>query len=363
MIYDITLEVVDSTTSTTHAGAAVSIEVVQVVGQVITGDGGGITDGDKGDITVSASGTTWTIDANAVTSEKIAANAVTTAKIADANVTTEKLADRSVTVAKLFQVGHEKIIGRHGAGAGDAQEIGIDGGLEFHGANIRRAALTGDVTASAGSNVLTITPTANPAWVTSLAWTKLTDVPSTFTPSSHTHPLSELTQSGATTGQVAQWNGTAWVPTTAGSSVMKPRWNSSTSSGSTTTVIPLDNTIPQITEGGQVITLAAVTPASAANTIEVTVSMIISASTVGTFTVALFRDSVANALAATCQSLSSGFSNITTARFLIPSWSGARDLSIRVGPQSGTLFWNRITSGDVFGGVAQTTISAKELEA
>jgi hypothetical protein len=31
---------------------------------------------------------------------------------------------------------------------------------------------------------------------------------------SHTHPLSALTQSGATTGQVPQWNGTAWVPAT-----------------------------------------------------------------------------------------------------------------------------------------------------
>jgi len=29
---------------------------------------------------------------------------------------------------------------------------------------------------------------------------------------SHTHPLSQLTQSSATTGQVATWNGTAWVP-------------------------------------------------------------------------------------------------------------------------------------------------------
>jgi hypothetical protein len=31
---------------------------------------------------------------------------------------------------------------------------------------------------------------------------------------SHTHPLSALTQSGASTGQVATWNGTAWVPQT-----------------------------------------------------------------------------------------------------------------------------------------------------
>jgi hypothetical protein len=31
---------------------------------------------------------------------------------------------------------------------------------------------------------------------------------------SHTHPLSQLTQSSATPGQVATWNGTAWVPQT-----------------------------------------------------------------------------------------------------------------------------------------------------
>ena len=55
---------------------------------------------------------------------------------------------------------------------------------------------------------------ANPGFITSLAWSKLTGVPSTFTPSTHTHALSDLTQSGATTGQVPQWNGTAWAPAT-----------------------------------------------------------------------------------------------------------------------------------------------------
>jgi hypothetical protein len=36
-----------------------------------------------------------------------------------------------------------------------------------------------------------------------------------FAAASHTHALSSLTQSGATTGQVAAWNGTAWTPATA----------------------------------------------------------------------------------------------------------------------------------------------------
>lgn len=30
----------------------------------------------------------------------------------------------------------------------------------------------------------------------------------------HTHPLSNLTQSGATLNQMPQWNGSAWVPAT-----------------------------------------------------------------------------------------------------------------------------------------------------
>lgn len=45
------------------------------------GGGGGISDGDKGDITVSASGATWTIDANAITTAKINDAAVTMAKL------------------------------------------------------------------------------------------------------------------------------------------------------------------------------------------------------------------------------------------------------------------------------------------
>jgi hypothetical protein len=73
------------------------------------------------------------------------------------------------------------------------------------------------------------------------SWNDLTDKPSTFPPAththaiadtsglqtaldgkaatSHTHPLSALTQSSATTGQVATFNGTAWVPQSPSSGV------------------------------------------------------------------------------------------------------------------------------------------------
>lgn len=47
-----------------------------------------------------------------------------------------------------------------------------------------------------------------------LTWANITGKPSTFAPSAHTHALSDVSQSGATTGQVPKWNGTTWVPDT-----------------------------------------------------------------------------------------------------------------------------------------------------
>ncbi len=52
--------------------------------------GGGVTDGDKGDITVSGGGVTWTIDALAVDTGKMAADAVTNAKLANVATATIK---------------------------------------------------------------------------------------------------------------------------------------------------------------------------------------------------------------------------------------------------------------------------------
>ena len=103
-------------------------------------------DGDKGDITVTASGATWTLDTNTVGEQNIK----------DAAVSTSKIADNAVTFAKLEDIPANHLIGRHTAGNGDPQSINIDGGLELNGANIRRSALTGDVTASAGDNATTI---------------------------------------------------------------------------------------------------------------------------------------------------------------------------------------------------------------
>ncbi len=66
----------------------------------ITG-GGGIDDGDKGDITVSNSGATFTIDDGAVSTDKIAATAVTSAKMATNAVGAGALQENAVETAKI----------------------------------------------------------------------------------------------------------------------------------------------------------------------------------------------------------------------------------------------------------------------
>lgn len=78
---------------------------------------------------------------------------------AGSNATT--IANDAVTFGKLQNIATDTLIGRDTASTGDPEAISVGGGLEFTGAGgIQRSALTGDVTASAGSGATTIAANA-----------------------------------------------------------------------------------------------------------------------------------------------------------------------------------------------------------
>lgn len=72
-------------------------------------------------------------------------------------VATAGIANDAVTFAKMQNIATDSLIGRDTASTGDPENILLNSTLEMDGSgNLRRAALTGDVSASAGSNTTAI---------------------------------------------------------------------------------------------------------------------------------------------------------------------------------------------------------------
>jgi hypothetical protein len=131
-----------------------------------------------------------------------------------------------------------------------------------------------------------------------------------------------------------------------------------------TTIIPPDDTIPQNTEGTEILT-ATITPRFATSTILVKFDGQASASVVVGIGAALFRDAGVNALAA--RNETSDIANYQRGLSIVymdsPATTSATTYRIRVGPSAAaTVRLNGNTVSRFFGGASRATLVLQEIK-
>lgn len=130
-----------------------------------------------------------------------------------------------------------------------------------------------------------------------------------------------------------------------------------------TTAIPLDNSLPQNTEGDQYLSLS-ITPKSATSTLIIDICINVSSSALDNPVVALFQDSTANAIGAWVAQVSdAGACDVVRAqRTLTSGTTSSTTFKVRVGTTSGsTITVNGISGSALFGGVFWSSIVIREV--
>lgn len=148
-----------------------------------------------------------------------------------------------------------------------------------------------------------------------------------------------------------------------GGAFLQEKHSSTATFGTYTTVIPVDDTIPQNTEGTELLTVT-LTPASASNILDITVSIHFSSNTAGDVPVfALFQDSTADAFASGWgYIISNGVPQTTSfTNTIVAGTTSATTIKLRVGPSSGNLNINGNSIQRYLGGSLITSLIVREI--
>ncbi|CAM5769751.1 hypothetical protein [Bosea minatitlanensis] len=275
-----------------------------------------IVDGDKGDITTSDDGDTWTINAGAVDN------------------------------AKLASMATARIKGRVTAGTGDPE----------------------DLTAAQVKTALAFTA-AGDAMVTAATAAAQTALLSAFvgdSGSGGTKGLVPAPAAGdAAAGKFLAADGTYKTITLPAPSVIDRVVATNTTYSLFSSVIPLDDTIPQSNEGSQILA-ATITPKSATNKLRITAELPCASQTaVGAVCAAIF-DGTANALKAVWRygALNYGGVIVLTHEYVNGS-VGPVTIAVRMGAGSSSngVSINGTASGRLFGGTMSCRLEVEEIKA
>jgi predicted outer membrane repeat protein len=133
-----------------------------------------------------------------------------------------------------------------------------------------------------------------------------------------------------------------------------------------TTILPNDDTIPQITEGVEFMTQA-ITPSSAANLLAVRHEGYFAHSAVCYMAAALFQDATSNALAASMMPTiraADDQASIALSHNMIAATTSSTTLRVRAGgSNAGTIYFNGNSGGRKFGGALSSTLTISEIAA
>jgi len=138
-----------------------------------------------------------------------------------------------------------------------------------------------------------------------------------------------------------------------------------TASTTGTTIMPFDDTIPQITEGFEVMTQA-ITPKSTSNILTIEATVFCGGSVPASMTAALFQDSTANALAvsSTYMLTATGPINIKLQYSMTAGTTSSTTFRIRLGMDVvGTTTFNGVGGTRRFGGISASNIKITEHKA
>lgn len=132
-----------------------------------------------------------------------------------------------------------------------------------------------------------------------------------------------------------------------------------------TALIPADNTIPQITEGFQVMSLAFI-PKRANSKLKITVITIKGSSVATGIITALFRDSTANAIGCVWQASPAGYANTNTNTLTVyidALNTNLTTFAVRLGADSASTvtFNGGVTGNSLFGGSLTSSITIEEI--
>jgi hypothetical protein len=341
----------------------------------------GVSDGDKGDITVSSSGAAWAIDDSVVTNAKLADVANNTIKGNDSgsSAAPQDLTGTEVTALLDAFTGDSGSGGVKGLVPAPASgDAAADKFLKADGTWTAPTG-SGDVVGPASSTDNAI------ARFDSTTGKLLQNSSATIDDSGNitaTSFIGDLTGNADTATALAAnpvdcgagefanaiaANGDLTCATPAGGSgsgkLAQVVSDLETASLTGTTTIPVDDSIPQQTEGNEFLSVT-ITPTNASSTLVIESTISFSSTGTGTGVIALFQDSTADAIAANVQWFPSANNSLifTIRHTMTAGTTSATTFKIRAGiNNAGTIRLNGQSGGRLMGGVGGSALTVTEV--